>query len=109
MKKIILDRDFIGKQYPTITFDVELQTSEDVKFPITFEQFYSSGSTAENGVVWYRKSFDVADAKQEYTLRFNKGIDDIDYTYINGVLVGNSLMCCADKIYEIPSGILKEK
>jgi acyl dehydratase len=26
MKKIILDRDFIGKQYPTITFDVELQT-----------------------------------------------------------------------------------
>jgi len=91
------------------SFDVELQTSEDVKSPITFEQFYSSGSTAENGVVWYRKSFDVADAKQEYTLRFNKGIDDIDYTYINGVLVGNSLMCCADKIYEIPSGILKEK
>ena len=83
------------------TFEVELQTSQDVSFPITFEQFFESGTTAENGVIWYRKSFDVDDTQENYTLRFNKGIDDIDYTYINGVLVGSILACCTDKKYEM--------
>ena len=91
------------------TFEVELQTSQDVSFPITFEQFFESGTTPENGVIWYRKSFDVDDTQENYTLRFNKGIDDIDYTYINGVLVGSILACCTDKKYEIPPGILKNE
>jgi sialate O-acetylesterase len=64
---------------------------------------------AENGVVWYRKKFDVIDSLGAYTLSFNRGIDDIDYTYVNGVLIGNTLACCTDKIYTIPDGILKKE
>ena len=91
------------------TFEVELQTGENIDSPITFEQFYEKGSLAENGVVWYRKTFDVTDPQENHTLNFNKGIDDIDYTYVNGVLIGSTLACCANKKYEIPPGILKEK
>jgi sialate O-acetylesterase len=91
------------------TFEVELQTGENIDSPITFEQFYEKGSLAENGVVWYRKTFDVTDPQENHTLNFNKGIDDIDYTYVNGVLIGSTLACCSNKKYEIPPGILKEK
>ena len=92
------------------TFQVQAPSKdEDVEFPITFEKFYKSGSMAENGVVWYRKKFNVNDSLGAYTITFNRGIDDIDYTYINGVLIGNTLACCTDKIYTIPAGILKKE
>ncbi|MFQ3340757.1 MAG: sialate O-acetylesterase [Flavobacteriaceae bacterium] len=92
------------------SFQVENPSKNaDVEFPITFEKFYKRGTTAENGVVWYRKKFDVIDSLGAFTISFNRGIDDIDYTYVNGVLIGNTLACCTDKIYSIPSRILKKE
>ena len=92
------------------TFQVQNPSKDkNVEFPITFEKFYKSGTIAENGVVWYRKKFDVIDSLGAYTISFNRGIDDIDYTYVNGVLIGNTLACCTDKVYTIPDGILKKE
>tara|TARA_B100000767_G_scaffold64838_1_gene61147 strand:- start:394 stop:2469 length:2076 start_codon:yes stop_codon:yes gene_type:complete len=82
---------------------------EDVEYPITFEKFHKSGSMAENGVIWFRKKFNINDSLGSYTITFNRGIDDIDYTYVNGVLIGNTLDCCTDRVYTIPAGILKKE
>lgn len=61
-----------------------------------------------DGVVWYRKSFDVSasEAGKEATIHLAK-IDDNDITYINGVKVGATNAYNADRKYTIPAGVLK--
>lgn len=61
-----------------------------------------------DGVVWYRKSFDVSasEAGKEATIQLAK-IDDNDITYINGVKVGATNLYSADRKYTIPAGVLK--
>jgi sialate O-acetylesterase len=44
-----------------------------------------------------------------YNFIVNGGIDDFDYTYINGTLIGNTLACCLDRSYKIPEGLLKKE
>ena len=74
---------------------------------IRFEDFFKQGTYAEDGVVWLRKTFDVEDPSAEYTFIVEGGIDDFDYTYINGTLIGSEFGCCTTRSYTIPKGILK--
>lgn len=69
----------------------------------------SIGLADLDGVVWYRKEFilDATQAAQTATLSLGK-IDDGDQTFINGILVGTNDMYNADRMYNIPTGILKE-
>jgi sialate O-acetylesterase len=62
-----------------------------------------------DGVVWMRKSITVSKeaANKEAVLELAK-IDDHDVTYINGVQVGTTNRYDERRIYEIPSGVLKE-
>lgn len=62
-----------------------------------------------DGVVWMRKSITISkqDAQSSAVLELAK-IDDQDVTYINGVEVGKTNAYDEDRIYKIPSGILKE-
>lgn len=76
---------------------------------ITLEQFFPNGTLASDGVFWLRKSFDVEDPNSEYQLHVKGGIDDYDYTYLNGTLIGNSFSCCTDRQYKIPKGLLKKE
>jgi sialate O-acetylesterase len=76
---------------------------------ITYEKFFRKGTYAENGVLWLRKTFDVEDPDLAYNFIVNGGIDDFDYTYINGTLIGNTLACCLDRSYKIPEGLLKKE
>lgn len=61
-----------------------------------------------DGVVWYRKSFDVSagEAGKEAIIQLAK-IDDNDITYVNGVKVGATNLYSADRKYTIPAGVLK--
>lgn len=90
--------------------DWKLFEANDVKDNgITFESFFDSGTLAENGVVWLRKSFDVTDTLSSYKFIVNKGIDDFDYTYLNGTLIGKGFSCCSTRSYSIPDGLLKKE
>ncbi len=62
-----------------------------------------------DGVVWMRKSIVVSkeDAGKEATLELAK-IDDDDVTYINGVEVGITIGYNKKRVYNVPSGVLKE-
>jgi len=66
-------------------------------------------SFAEDGVVWFRKNFDVKNPNETFYITVENGIDDYDYTYINGKHIGTTLACCMGRKYEIPAGVIKEK
>lgn len=61
-----------------------------------------------DGVVWFRKEFnvDAASAGKPAELSLGK-IDDFDETYINGVLVGSTKNYAALRVYQVPAGLLK--
>ncbi len=76
---------------------------------IAFENFFESRSLAEDGVVWMRKRFDLDTPEDFDRFEVEGGIDDYDYTYLNGKLIGKGFNCCSARSYEIPQGILKKK
>lgn len=76
---------------------------------IRFEDFFKPGTYAGDGVAWLRKTFDVKDPTAEYSFIVEGGIDDFDYTYINGTLIGSEFGCCTTRSYIIPKGLLMEK
>ena len=78
-------------------------------YPLSFEALFEVGSYAENGVIWLRKTFDLKQAQEAYQFIAENGIDDYDYTYLNGQHLGTSLSCCTQRTYDIPAGLLKEK
>jgi len=69
-----------------------------------------------DGVFWYRLKFDVPEIPSEpLTLEMN-GIDDEDWTYLNGKLIGHIGQDTnpqdywqAVRLYAIPSGLLKKQ
>ena len=75
----------------------------------TPELWESQGLEGLDGVVWMRKSIVISkeDAQNNAVLELAK-IDDQDITYINGVEVGTTNAYNADRIYKIPSDVLKE-
>lgn len=75
---------------------------------LTYDTLFDPESLATDGVVWFRHSFDVNDPEAVYRLTTTDGIDDYDYTYINGQHIGTGLACCHKRSYKIPKGILKK-
>lgn len=61
-----------------------------------------------DGVAWFRATFDAPDgwAGEGATLELG-AIDDQDRTYVNGVLVGSTADWTAQRVYALPSGLLK--
>jgi len=61
-----------------------------------------------DGIVWYRKTFELTgeQALRDLTLSL-AGIDDKDFCWVNGILVGNTTMKSLKRIYNVPSTALK--
>lgn len=61
-----------------------------------------------DGMVWYRKSFelDEREAQQGAELHLG-GIDEVDVTWINGEFVGSQFGWGTARTYEIPDGVLR--
>ena len=72
--------------------------------------FWDEGGVgAVNGVVWFRKEFNVPKSMAGKPARLNLGrIVDSDSAFVNGVFVGNITYQYPPRIYKIPAGILKE-
>lgn len=63
----------------------------------------------DNGIFWFRKAVDIPADWEGKPLRLGLcSVDDIDDTYWNGELVGSGLGWQTPRVYEIPSGLVKE-
>jgi sialate O-acetylesterase len=83
--------------------------------PVDWHPFWLPGYWADqgvkglNGVVWFRKEFDVPVSMAGRPAKLFVGrIVDADETYLNGVKVGNVTYQYPPRRYEVPSGLLKE-
>ena len=66
------------------------------------------GLKVVNGVMWFRKEIEIpASMAGKRAKLFMGRIIDADYTYVNGVQVGNITYQYPPRRYEIPEGLLK--
>ena len=84
----------------------DINTDNETFF--TFENTFKAKTFAEDGVLWLRKRFNVDDPTKNYKFIAEKGIDDFDFTYINGKLIGKGFSCCTARSYDIPQNLLKK-
>ncbi len=63
-----------------------------------------------DGIVWFRKEIILTRQQTQQNMVMNLGpIDDTDFTYINGQLVGKTIDRYSDlRAYEVPANVLKE-
>ena len=61
-----------------------------------------------NGTIWFRTEIDLNDISSDYELIFEKGADDTDQTYFNGMLIGNTFSWSKERRYVINKSLLKK-
>ena len=76
-----------------------------MNLPTAWEQ---AGLPDFDGVVWFRKEFDLPEsaAGQDGTLSLGP-VDDIDTTWVNGVRVGGMSTWTDPRVYKVPGRVLK--
>ena len=97
------DENIANNNYASIHYDDSKWKT--MKIPSLF-----SGSLQNfNGVIWFRKSFELTKVEENitYTLSLG-GIDDNDETYLNGVKIGRTQDWTKKRNYVIPLGLLKK-
>ena len=105
---VLNDEDYFTTDFDDSQWDSIYWPNESTN-NLKFEDIFMPNSFAEDGVVWFRKNFDVKNPNETFYLTIENGIDDYDYTYINGKHIGTTLACCMGRKYEIPAGVIKEK
>jgi hypothetical protein len=60
-----------------------------------------------NGSILFRKTIDIRDIDNNYSFIVEGGIDDYDATYLNGHLIGTTLLYNSPREYVIPKDMLK--
>ncbi len=62
-----------------------------------------------DGCVWYRRTVELTaeQAAAHATIKLG-AVDDFDWTYVNGRLLGHQIMYNAQRDYAIPAGVLRE-
>lgn len=83
----------------------DISTWKKTPLPQMFEQ---SAIGNADGIVWYRKDFEVDGnaAAKEATLSLG-AIDDNEETYLNGTLIGKTNSYNTKRVYTIPAGVLQ--
>jgi sialate O-acetylesterase len=67
-----------------------------------------AGEADLNGVVWFRKTFDLPASAAGAAAELQIGmVDDIDTTWVNGVKVGATVGYNVVRNYAVPAGVLK--
>lgn len=67
-----------------------------------------AGEPDLNGVVWFRRAFDLPAAAAGAAAELDLGmVDDIDTTWVNGVKVGATVGYNLVRKYAVPAGVLK--
>jgi sialate O-acetylesterase len=85
--------------------DLDSSSWKQVSMPQPFEQ---AGLPDFDGMVWFRREFDLPSTWQGQKLTLGLGpIDDIDTTFVNGVKVGQMNRYDQNRVYSIPATALK--
>lgn len=85
----------------------ELDTSawKIARMPQPFEQ---AGLPDFDGIVWFRRSFDLPADWVGQDLKLGLGpVDDIDTTFVNGVKIGQMNRYDLNRMYTVPASVLK--
>jgi len=101
-----LDKGLEKGQQPW--FDVNYDASQWLTMNVP--GYWADGSLGNvNGVVWFRKEIDVPASIIGKPAKLLLGrIVDGDFTYVNGKQVGSVSYQYPPRIYDVPSGLLKE-
>ena len=70
--------------------------------------FNSDEPLLTKGVFWIRTYFNIENMDDDYSLVIKKGISQVDQTYVNGNLIGNSYSFIDERNYKIPNQTLKK-
>lgn len=77
-----------------------------INVPMPWED---QGLPGYDGVVYYRKDFFITEEQLKENIQLHLGtIDDVDYTYVNGVMLGETSRWDAQRIYTVPRSALKK-
>lgn len=97
----------VGRQQNWHAFTFDHSGWPAMNLPVLWEQ---AGLPGLDGVVWFRKEITLSAEQASQNMILNLGpVDDSDYTYMNGHLVGKTLdQYNVNRRYEIPSTYLKE-
>ena len=90
--------------------DSDLNTTDwkPITLPVLFQDAGIPELSKTNGVVWFRREFDLPAAWTGKDLALHLGpIDDRDTTYVNGVKVGGLNAYDAPRDYTVPASALK--
>ena len=67
------------------------------------------GLPGYDGSVWFQKSFELDEINKDETYQLHIGpVDDIDYTWLNGTLLGSESVYNSARIYDVPKNVLKK-
>ncbi|MGI5974720.1 MAG: sialate O-acetylesterase [Paludibacter sp.] len=68
----------------------------------------TNGMTPKNGIFWFRKEVDIPTSWSGQEITINMGpIDDDDFTYFNGELIGQTEGWMSPRNYKIPGKLVK--
>ncbi len=101
-----LEKNDLGLQQNWMNPDYDDTDWNTMILPGLWEQ---QGLADLDGVVWFRKTFTLTEKQASQNLVLNLGpVDDSDYTFVNGVLVGSTIDQYAEiRKYEVAAENLK--
>jgi sialate O-acetylesterase len=99
------DNDPGSGEHPWSEPTLETTGWESMELPVYWE---NAGHAGFDGVVWYRKTFDLVEGWNgaDLDLRLSS-IDDIDTTWVNGTKVGATSGWQTPRAYHVPASLLK--
>ena len=108
--------DYYVVIFPHYNFNEEKFTSssfndndwDTTNFPNSFERIFNRQQL--DGAVWFRKKINFDEKpKEDYVFEVLDGIDDADFLYVNGQLVGNTNCFNCPRRYIIPKAYMQKE
>lgn len=102
--------------FPHYNFNEEKFTSssfndndwDTTNFPNSLERIFNRQQL--DGAVWFRKKINFDEKpKEDYVFEVLDGIDDVDFLYVNGQLVGNTNCFNCPRRYIIPKAYMQKE
>ena len=80
----------------------------NTNFPNSFERIFNRQQL--DGAVWFRKKINFDEKpKEDYVFEVLDGIDDVDFLYVNGQLIGNTNCFNCPRQYIIPKEYMQKE
>jgi len=103
---VFTNYDFNEEKFASSSFDDNDWSTTD--FPNSFALIFSRQQI--DGAVWFRKKINFTEKpKEDYLFEVLDGIDDVDFLYVNGQLVGSTNCYNCPRRYKIPKEYMQKE